>query len=81
MNKITFALIPLCLLTGLASADTTIYSPNGTAAVSRQLFGVHSWGLPGGRQLKLDRIGPGIQGQFGPTYRRPEAITTGAVWT
>jgi hypothetical protein len=46
--KITTIFISLFLLNSLAAADTTVYSPNGTAAVDRQLFGVHSWGLPSG---------------------------------
>jgi len=48
MKKIIFALMLLGLLSVLASADTTIYSPNGTAVVDKPLFAIHSWGLPGG---------------------------------
>ena len=67
--KATLVLILLCLLSTMALADATIYSPNGTAAVDRQLFGVHSWGLPGGTT-------PWPAAQLG-SYRTWDS---GAVW-
>ena len=68
--KATLVLILLCLFSTLAVADTTIYSPNGTAAVDQQLFGVHSWGLPSGTT-------PWPSALLG-TYRTWDS---GAVWT